>query len=1069
VSRRKRIYSLAAVGLLFAMILGTLAVLRPFTSHAATPRGDNLSKHDRELIATALVNGQKTVTFIIASRTGANRTVASGVANLGGKVNYRDDTLDYLRVTIATSKAIQVGSLSGVQAANVDEVIPIEDPRPEAGGSAGSSTDAVPTPPGPGTPAENPQMPTRDIGAPQFVAAHPTYDGRGVVIGILDTGVDLLTPELQTATDLNGNSVRKIIDWRTGTDPLSDNDPTWINMSNQVTVSGGSFTSGGTSYSGVAADGVYRFGVFHEAGLGGEYNIGCGADVNRNGVCNENFAVLWRTSDNMVWVDANADASFAGEAAMTDYSAHFDMGAFGTGAIDGDGVRHSVPFVVQTDGKDKYVNIGIVAGEHGTHVAGIAAGKHFFGGAMNGAAPEAQIVSVRACMFASGCTAHALIEGMIFLEKQANVDVINMSIGGLPALNDGNNSRALIYNRLIGQSKAQMVLSMGNDGPGINTAGDPGVASDVIGVGAYVHKDTWFNDYGAVASKTDGLFVFSSRGPREDGGFKPDVVAPGAAISTIPRWEHNAPLVGPLPQGYDLLNGTSMAAPQVTGGTALLISAAKQAGAQYNPEQLRAAIKSSARYLPAYGADEQGNGLFQVGAAWDLLKTNIQTTDITSSAPVNTIISGFLATPNTGLGIYEREGWKAGDSATRTITFTRTSGGGGSVAYTLDWVGNDGTFSSAGSISLPLNSPVSLAVTVHPTTDGVHSAILNLRAAGANTIAYQTMNTVVAAAQFNAGNNFTVSYLNGSADKPDKTSYFFSVPANTPAFKVDVKGPSGSGNVNGRVRLLRFHPYGISIDNTSTTPYQTGLTQTRTLSNPQAGVWEITIDTSRTSTVAPATFSVTATLQGVDIVPASWTVDPATAGSTYTQAFTFTNRFGTFTGGAVGTDLGSAFSAHPTIAAAGPQQTFQIDVPLGSTSVSARIGNASDNSADLDLYLFDCHTGSCALKSSSTSGSANEFTSFTNPAAGTWIALVDPFAVPAGSTTYDYIDVIANPSFGTVTISDPVASHANGTSWTATASVTPNAAPSSGRFLQGFVQVKSGSAVLGSAEVDLKF
>src|SRR5262249_40370651 len=156
-------------------------------------------------------------------------------------------------------------------------------------------------------------------------------------------------------------------------------------------------------------------------------------------------------------------------------------------------------------------------------------------------------------------------------------------------------------------------------------------------------------------------------------------------------WEHNVPLVGPLPQGYDLLNGTSMAAPQVTGGTALLISAAKQTGAQYQPEQLRAAIKSSARYLPNYGAHDQGNGLFQVGAAWDLLKTNIKTTDITSSAPVNTIISGFLATPNTGQGIYEREGWAAGDSATRTITFTRTSGGSGSVTYALNWVGNDGT------------------------------------------------------------------------------------------------------------------------------------------------------------------------------------------------------------------------------------------------------------------------------------------------------------------------------------------------------------------------------------------
>ena len=99
-----------------------------------------------------------------------------------------------------------------------------------------------------------------------------------------------------------------------------------------------------------------------------------------------------------------------------------------------------MPFVVQTDGKTKFVNIGIVSAQHGSHVAGIVAGNSLFGGAMSGEAPGAKIVSVRACMFLGACTAHALLEGMIYAAKQANVDVINMSIGGLPALNDGNNS-----------------------------------------------------------------------------------------------------------------------------------------------------------------------------------------------------------------------------------------------------------------------------------------------------------------------------------------------------------------------------------------------------------------------------------------------------------------------------------------------------------------------------------------------------------------------------------------------------------------------------------------------------
>ena len=62
-------------------------------------------------------------------------------------------------------------------------------------------------------------MPTYRIGAPQFVASHPTYDGRGVRVGIVDTGVDLDRPELQTALNLTGTTVPKFYDWTTKTQP----------------------------------------------------------------------------------------------------------------------------------------------------------------------------------------------------------------------------------------------------------------------------------------------------------------------------------------------------------------------------------------------------------------------------------------------------------------------------------------------------------------------------------------------------------------------------------------------------------------------------------------------------------------------------------------------------------------------------------------------------------------------------------------------------------------------------------------------------------------------------------
>ena len=73
----------------------------------------------------------------------------------------------------------------------------------------------------------------------------------------------------------------------------------------------------------------------------------------------------------------------------------------------------------------------------------------------------------------------------------------------------------------------QLVISAGNSGPGINTIGDPSVATDVVSVGSSITKETWLANYGSEVSTPLTLHNYSSRGPREDGGFKPNVMAPG--------------------------------------------------------------------------------------------------------------------------------------------------------------------------------------------------------------------------------------------------------------------------------------------------------------------------------------------------------------------------------------------------------------------------------------------------------------------------------------------------------------------------------------------------------------
>lgn len=1012
----------------------------------------HLSKHDHSLLAQAKGSGKSSVSLLIAAKPGAANAVANAVRSLGATIRYREDSLDYLRVVVAADKVEAIAALPGVQAVSVDERVPLVLPMPAP------AADAVQVaPPDASTPPQNAYMPTRDVGSPQFVAAHPTYDGRNVVVGILDSGVTLDHPGLTTTS----TGARKIRDWVTFTDPITDDDPTWVDMKDQVTAAGGKLTYKGVTYT-APANGTYRIGLFDERDprLGGEL----GNDVNRDGNpagSSGIFAVLWSTTSNTVWVDANQNRSFADEPGMTDYKVKYDVGYFGTDN-PATAVAERMPFVVQTDGAAKFVNIGIVSGEHGSHVAGIVAASQLFGGSATGAAPGAQIVSVRVCLFVDGCTTHGMIEGMIYAVKQASVDVVNMSIGGLPALNDGNNARSILYTRLIAQSKAQMVFSAGNDGPGINTVGDPAVAADVLGVGAYVHKDTWLANYGAVAAKTDGLFVFSSRGPSEDGGFKPQIVAPGAAVSTIPMWMPGGPVAGtyPLPPGYAMLQGTSMASPQVAGATALLISAAKQAGAQFKPDQLRQAIVSSARFLGAYGAHEQGAGLMDVGGAWNLLRTNIKTQSISSAAPVSTVISEFLASPNAGAGIYTREKLRPGTSDVKTVVLTRTSGSGKPVTFNLSWTGNDGTFATQASVVLPLNQPVAVDVRVVPAQPGVHSAILRIDDPSTTGIDHQVLNTVVAVADFTAAGNYALTYP-GSADRPDSSTFFFRVPPGTPAF-IAAETITNTGN-DGRVRLMRFHPYGIGLDN-STAAYQTGGKQSRTTTNPLAGVWEVTVDASRTSPATPATFDVTGAILGATVSPNPDIVDSATLGVPVARSYTITNVLGAFTGRAVGSALGSARVANPTIDMSAQQQ-YVVNVSAGSTSLRATIGGPSDLGADLDLYVFNCTTGACVLAGQSAGGSAEESVTIANPAAGPWVVLVDPFAIPAGKTSYQYLDVFANAAFGALGVTDADALRPSGSTWTVPGSLTANAAPSAGRVLRGTVNVVAGSAIVGSGEV----
>ncbi|MEU6093518.1 S8 family serine peptidase [Streptomyces sp. NPDC047079] len=1039
-----------------------------------------LGSEDADLLAEAKADQAKNVTMMIATAPGQTEQVAKELdAVKGGSVGRSDDRLGYVRATVPTAKAdsaiAAAEKLSSVHAIDLRQEIQLDDPTPSADtaeGSAGTGTVTYPAP-NRHTPAENPYNPSFETGAVDFVREHPKADGRGITIGILDSGVDLGHPALQKTT----TGERKIVDWVTATDPIVDGDQTWRPMVSSV--SGPAFTYGGQSWK--APAGSYQISTFKESYTTGGDAAG---DANRDGDTTDSWGVLYDAAAGTVRVDLNNNNDFSDDEPMKPYKDGYQIGYFGTDNPATDVVERQ-PFVVQirkdvpmdpfggswVGKKADFVNIGVIESEHGTHVAGITAANGLFGGRMNGAAPGAKIVSSRACTWTGGCTNVALTEGMIDLVVNRGVDIVNMSIGGLPALNDGNNARAELYTRLIDTYGVQLVISAGNSGPGANTIGDPGLADKVISVGAGISKETWAANYGSQVEKKYQLMPFSSRGPREDGGFTPTLVAPGAAINTTQTWLPGSPVAEAgysLPAGYSMLQGTSMASPQATGASALLLSAAEQKGIDLTPAKLRTALTSTADHIKGAQAYEEGAGRINIVDAWDAIRDDATAHDYTVKAPVDTAIDYALKTPGFGTGLYDREGGlKAGDKKTYEITITRTSGPDRAVRHELHFENNYGsTFRILGSdeVRLPLNQPVTVKVQAAAKSAGLKSAILEVDDPSTEGVDKQILTTVVVSAPV----EYTYS-ASSAVQRNSSRSYFVTVPEGAKSLEVAMGGLKDKS----QTRFIAIHPYGTPVDNTSTpycyNNYLNGngcKPDVRAYADPQAGVWEIEVEARRTSPLLDNPYKLDVTVLGAAFDPQTVTVPEAKVGTPATASWKVTNAYAALDGKLVGGPLGSSKTSRPSIKG-GETQTSTVEVPAGATSLDVAIGNVSDTAADLDLTVYDASGKQVAQ---SADGDSEEAVHIASPAAGTYTVRVVGYAVPSGSTAYDYRDVFFSPALGQVTVdgSAPV-KLGTGDSATVSGAVTAAAAAPEGREFFGQVQlVNARGTVAGVGSVKIE-
>jgi subtilisin family serine protease len=514
-------------------------------------------------------------------------------------------------------------------------------------------------------------LPTGDMRVAEFLAAHPQDDGRGVVVAVLDTGVDPGHPRLaKTST-----GEPKLLDFLDATDDgivdtslaLEAEGGQVVGATGRVLSLGAHAKPGdGSTLGRVAARDVLPEGLVERLsakrkerhaeavrrakdgpGLGEPARPGeaaAAAEARRKSEAEAleglpddvpafDVLVVKGADGPRVVIDTDADGDLGEERALRDFSKGGDWVTLH------DDVEMNVG--VRPDADGKRVRLLFDGNGHGTHVSGIVAGFESPGSPWNGVAPGARILAIKVGNSRwGGPTTNLSILRALDAAGQRGATVVNLSFGGASFSGDAGTPDAIGADEAVEKHGLLCCFSAGNEGPALSTVGSPALARRVLSVGAYVAPGTMRVSYGRVGPDPgERLFGFSSRGPLPGGDLGVSVVAPGAAWSALPSWH----LVR-----AENWNGTSMAAPEVSGAAALLLSAARREGVPASPARVIRAVRSSARPVEGLLPVEQGAGLVQVDRAWEALRRM-------KAAPEERPLVARVVNPTgAGGGVYER-------------------------------------------------------------------------------------------------------------------------------------------------------------------------------------------------------------------------------------------------------------------------------------------------------------------------------------------------------------------------------------------------------------------------------
>ncbi|MEJ2698810.1 MAG: S8 family peptidase [Desulfuromonadales bacterium] len=228
---------------------------------------------------------------------------------------------------------------------------------------------------------------------------------------------------------------------------------------------------------------------------------------------------------------------------------------------------------------------------HGTHVAGIALAEtdNNTGTAGVGFSPNIRVMPLRVCD-ENGCPDSAIINALYYAADHG-ANVINLSLGG--PFGSSAEQQAIDY----AWGKGLVIAaSSGNDGSG--RVSYPAAFPNAIAVGA----TNWHDQ---VASYSNGGSDLDVTAP---GGEMSAYHDKGGIYSTMPTYPVYLTTVYGYSMNYDQLQGTSMAAPEVSGLAALLFSLGTVTdtnGDGNTNDEIRSIIESTADDLGSAGWDRK--------------------------------------------------------------------------------------------------------------------------------------------------------------------------------------------------------------------------------------------------------------------------------------------------------------------------------------------------------------------------------------------------------------------------------------------------------------------------------